>query len=165
MSNESLYAERSPAGSPPASRGALLRRRLSIAVPVSIGLAVACAAVTGLIGRFILGVPVSAGANIAGHALTGAIAGMLAGTVAVASYELWARRHRTNDKAASQALKSGAIGAVIDAVMSALVNGLAIGVPTSLATQTSHHVVTGIISGGIAAFIGLMIHQAKTAAR
>jgi hypothetical protein len=140
-----------------------LRRRLYIAVPLSVGLALVCGLLTGLIGRFVLGLPASAGANIAGHALTAAVAGMFAGSAAVVLYEHWASRTRANDKVASQALTSGAIGAVISAVMAALVNGIVIGVPTSLATQTANQVVTGIISGAIAAFIGLMVHQAKTA--
>lgn len=59
-----------------------LRRRLFIAVPLSIGLALACGVPTGLMGRFVLGLPASAGANIAGHAFSGAVAGMLGtGTV------------------------------------------------------------------------------------
>jgi hypothetical protein len=158
MSNEALSAKSQSAPS------GVLRRRLRVAVPLSVGLALACGALTGLIGRFVLGLPTSAGTNTAGHAFTGAVAGMLAGAAAIVLYEQRARRARTNDKVASQALTSGVIGAVISAVMAALVNGIAIGVPPSLAAQTSNHVVTGVISGVIAAFIGLMVHQAKTAA-
>jgi hypothetical protein len=139
-----------------------LRHRLLVAVPLSIGLAIACGVLTGIVGRMGLGVPANAGVNIAGHALTGALAGMLAGTAAILVFERGARRNGANDNVPAQALTSGAIGAVIDAVMSALVNGFLIGVPTTLATQTSNHVVTGVVSGGIAAFIGLMVHQSKT---
>ena len=163
MSNKTSNKTLSAAESLSAPTGHL-RRRVLIAVPLSIGLAIACGVVTGLIGRIGLGLPVGAGINVVGHAFSGAVAGMLAGTAAVVLYEHWARRRRANDKVASQALTSGIIGAVISAAMAALVNGIVIGVPTSLASQTANHVVTGIISGAIAAFIGLMVHQTKTAA-
>ncbi|WP_326671302.1 MULTISPECIES: hypothetical protein [unclassified Streptomyces] len=57
---------------------------------------------------------------------------------------------------------SGLIGGVMGALMSAAVNYAAIGLPDSESVNAVNHAISGLASGFLAGFIGLLMHIRKT---
>lgn len=117
------------------------------------------AALAAALNHIVIGVPGSAGANGTDHAISGALAGLVAGVAALLIYQ----RRSGIAPALAPAIVSGLIGGVVGAVMSGLVNYALIGMPADAAANTTNHAVSGMLSGYMSAFIGLMLYLRKAA--
>ncbi|MEV7077930.1 hypothetical protein AB0N88_05200 [Streptomyces sp. NPDC093516] len=62
------------------------------------------------------------------------------------------------------AATAGLFGGVMGASVSALINGTLVGLPSDAVTNTINHGITGLASGFMAGFIGLLVHFRKSAA-